>query len=755
MPQIINDGPSIGAVFGDALGTGIGRGLSRLAERKIKSLEDRQDAKSKFGEIVGDEQTQNWLQSLRPQDQLKALQWLSTQAGPSNNPANSEQIVQNLQPVSQNIDQLSSENRQPGQISHREFLNQLGGPGSMPQRLQQPQQALPQNLLQQQQLAQQLRQQQEQAALQQRAMQQQNARPQQQVAPQSNLPTLKRALAAGVRQEPKDIKLSKTQEGYVKGYDTASESVNILDRMEELWKTGKVTAGLYGNVPVGLQNAESQEYAQLGDTLAGLLVSQYGTPTNAKIKFTQGQKPQLTQAREVQKRGMDRLRKEALEKQMVARQRLPQGFFGEEESPELQAAPRKERVESAAPQENKKESDSAEGWGDWISRNVQRIRGKSGGATDVQEQEYKQWLSKLTGGKSDLTPKQQEASDKLRAEKGGTEKAQGFVEEVADKVITGLPFLGLTSGGALGKALIQDIGGSAASTAVERSGGGPVAQILASVAGGAGANRIRNYLKKGGEIKNLPKIAKEAAEISYKKADDLGSKITVEAKKYKNDLLNLHERVEDTTKLAPEERKELLGKLHKWASDAGTNLIKADKIVERKRDINSLFKNSQGKSKEYRNYLDEAQKIMFTKADQIGANHPEWYKSWKTGDDIYKAINYKPEFLRFVEDYPAVKKYIDNPIAQVLISGGTALKLGTGKFGALGVGLAVPVAKKAVQIGAFALSKSPEVRNVLKKAMQATVERNSKQAAREYARLSKATDKFIPLLQDEETPEED
>ncbi len=78
--------------FAAELGTGIGSGLSKLAEKKLNDIAERHKA-SKLDSLFGDQETSNWVSSLRPQDQLKAIQWLQ-----GSNQSNNQQIAQQLQP---------------------------------------------------------------------------------------------------------------------------------------------------------------------------------------------------------------------------------------------------------------------------------------------------------------------------------------------------------------------------------------------------------------------------------------------------------------------------------------------------------------------------------------------------------------------------------------------------------------------------------------------------------------------------------
>src|ERR1700733_5045139 len=44
MPQIINEGPGLGALLGSSLGTGLGSGFNQLAQNKLNQLLNRQQA---------------------------------------------------------------------------------------------------------------------------------------------------------------------------------------------------------------------------------------------------------------------------------------------------------------------------------------------------------------------------------------------------------------------------------------------------------------------------------------------------------------------------------------------------------------------------------------------------------------------------------------------------------------------------------------------------------------------------------------
>jgi hypothetical protein len=96
-----------------------------------------------------------------------------------------------------------------------------------------------------------------------------------------------------------------------KGYEIAQQTTEILDSMEELLNTGKVASGIKGRaLPEWLQTDETQLFDKYSNTLAGLLAQQYGVPTGMKIKFSQSQKPNISQNAGTQRELIKRLRQE-------------------------------------------------------------------------------------------------------------------------------------------------------------------------------------------------------------------------------------------------------------------------------------------------------------------------------------------------------------------------------------------------------------------------------------------------------------
>lgn len=764
--------------FAAELGTGIGTGLSRLAENKIAQLQQRQQA-AKFQNFVEDQQTADWLQTLQPQDQLKALQWLQA----SNTPA-AQQFQQQLQPARQQVQELAAPEEL--QTSSRPFLQQLGG---VPHNLQvQQQQQLPQNLFQQQQLANQLRAQQEQAGLAQQAMQQQ--RQAQLETQSSNLPSLRKALSARAARpsaQPQNIKLSKTQEGYVKGYDTAAESINILNRMEELLNTGNVKSGVYGNVPLFAQNAESQEFAQLGDTLAGLLVSQYGTPTNAKIKFTQGQKPQLTQDARVQRQGIERLRREAMERMNISRQRLPEGYFGEEipmarqiERQSESAAQREpEKVEDTIVSRIAKESPDTlnwfakkaleeeqqglkeEGWLDYFIRNIQRGGAKAQesifGKQETPEEGFER-IEKLTGGKHKFSPEQKSAIKNLEKKNELLMEPKNFTEKVSDRMFESLPLIGLTGikgAGNIGKALLQDLGASTASTAVEEAGGGAGSQFIASLAGGSAARRL---ITKAGSTKNLISIAKDAEKNAYEKSRELGKNINVEGRDYKKKLSDIHEALQETSSIDFKDKEIPLSKFNQWVGDASPSKVNANKILERKNEIDSLIDKS---SEELKPFYIKAKDVMVDQLNKIGSHHKDFNSSWKRSEYLDNALKYPEQFKQMMADIPYVGKYLKNPLAYALASGAQGLYKGKSVEAALssaakGLAVGVPLAgaAKAIEIGVpkvkllsqLVMAQDPKIRELTLDVMRNVIENNKGNLQRSLIKLNKATEPYAELL---------
>jgi len=796
MAQIYRD-PS--RMFGSELGTAIGTGLGRLAQQKLADIEERNLATSKFGNIVGDEQTARWINSLRPQDQMAALQWLGAASGPQG-----QQISQNLQPVQRNIQELATE-QQPAYSPAEQsaFLQQLGGlPNRSQFNPQQPQQPLPQNLVQQRNLADQLKQQQEQQALAQRAQlqqaqQQQMAQQQQQLQQQApQKPTLRAALASGGRAggfagAPQNVKLTKAQEGYVKGYETSQEAIRILDEMEELWNTGKVANGdeWQGFAPYSFQNEESQRFADLAAQLAGMEAQQLGIPTNAKLKYAESLKPTLNKKKNVQLEGIKRFRRQAEEKLNIARHRLPEGYFGEEELPRRQESQVREGPRQAEKQQTreqepepvrelKKQSPDTlnwfarkaleeaeagapkdEGWFDWFTRNINRQTQGS-----APEEEIGRMMKER---EKDLNPEQRAAAKKIESwwnkNKDFYDKPHNFGEKVFDKTMQSLPFIGLmgTKGAAnIGKEIVQDVGSSAASTVAENLGFGKVGQLIASIGGAAGTRKLLNR-GIGKVAKDFLETSKNVSKESYEKARELGKDINIEGRDYKRYMTEVRNDLAETSAIRKfEDKEELLRKFNQWIGDVEHNKINGTKLLNRKQEINSLFKTAKEGEEPF---LARAKELMLKQLDKVP--NKEFDSAWKRGDYLHGALKYPETFKQYMEGNKETGKWLKNPISYVLASGGLNLIKGkslesvlTGGAIGLGVGLPVTAAYKGLSSAVknnwpkirlmtqFLLKEDPKIRNLTLDVMRNVIEDNKGAAQRAMVRLNKATEPYSELI---------
>jgi hypothetical protein len=321
-------------------------------------------------------------------------------------------------------------------------------------------------------------------------------------------------------------------------------------------------------------------------------------------------------------------------------------------------------------------------------------------------------------------------------------KAQGFGEEVLDATIQNLPLTYALGAGNFGAKLVQDIFGTTGMKAAEKLGAGPVGQIAGGLAGGSlGRGALKKFFSQGGTPQKLGELAKNAEEQYWTKAKELGTSIKSDARKYAHGLENLVDEIRDTTAFKTEtQRNDLLQRFERYLNDASSGEINASKLTDRVKEINESFPKFLGpENKTPRKFIERAQKLMFAEAEDIGKKHPEWFKTWEGARDITRAVNFRPEFLSILDDFPWLAKKVTSPILhQALgIGGGTLLGGLTG--GAAG-SLGILGAKKGIELWNF--YSSPATKKLLGESVKNVVERNIPQLAKSLVQLNKEAEKF-------------
>jgi hypothetical protein len=307
MAQILQGQPNVGQRLSQSIGA--------LADRKIQQIEQRyaQQEKAKAYEAL----------KLAP-DQARALAALPDKLQQLILPAYLERLgTQSGEQDSSQEAPLEQLLQQAGQASPQAIQQNMPG---LPQQFQvNPLENVLQSLMAQRQ-PQQQQQAAQQAALGSQVQPIQQQQPQVQAAPiiqqQEVAKATKRPSIAEVLSKPKpgenkqQVAIDNSNANWLKAqskaFDTAQQSVDILDQMEQLLDTGKVASGVKGKyLPLVAQSDETQLFDKMSNTLAGLLSQQYGQPTGMKIKFSQSQKPNIEQNSGTQRELIRRLRKDA------------------------------------------------------------------------------------------------------------------------------------------------------------------------------------------------------------------------------------------------------------------------------------------------------------------------------------------------------------------------------------------------------------------------------------------------------------
>lgn len=337
----------------------------------------------------------------------------------------------------------------------------------------------------------------------------------------------------------------------------------------------------------------------------------------------------------------------------------------------------------------------------------------------------------------------------------GELRPQGGFESVVSNVISNLPVtLALAGTGSLGTAIARDVGATAASKGAESAGLGLPGQLLAGVVGGGiagkGVSKIKNILGKDGSINNLSNLAETAKKQAYAQEAKLGEKITAPALEYQDKLLDLQSKIRNHSlgrgQLTSGEQGDLLHNLDLFINDARSGGIKASKLAERAKEINSLYNTG---NPIYNRYLKQIKGIVQEKISDVGKKHPEWLGELQKANSIHQAQNFGVNLQGMLASTPQIAKLVTNPLAQSLltaVTGGAGLGLGIGSVAGAGVGgvaslAGLSAAKKSAQLLGF-LTKSSATRKLLSQAAVASAERNAPQLANIMLKINKEAEKY-------------
>ncbi len=307
--------------WGNVLGSALGEGLSHLAQAKMQKMKTNEDIKL-LSSLGIDPLHARFINSLPAEQRTQAV---GNYLNAKNQQSQQEQLSREESPLAQTFESAQQQMQQPQQTQDRPSLSNLfnqgtTGSGINPQFLESLRQS---PAIQQQQMQAPEQQQLQQA--QQNVQQPQIAQPKPTQSKSGKNDILAAALSGGDVKHQEALERQKTAKqnainrqntpflkGLTKAQENAETALNVLNHMEELLNTGKVSSGLFhGNVPSVLQNTESQLFESDANTLAQQLAGQTGVPTGFKIKFAQNLKPKLTDREDTQKKRIQQLKKEA------------------------------------------------------------------------------------------------------------------------------------------------------------------------------------------------------------------------------------------------------------------------------------------------------------------------------------------------------------------------------------------------------------------------------------------------------------
>lgn len=311
--------------WGNVIGTGIGEGVASLAETRLKRMKENDEIK--LYTSLGVDPIAARLIQRQPAKQRGAalasiLEHLDSQQnaeqivgqGQAEEPMNQmSQPSGQQRPSLQNI--LGNQNNQTNQLSRSGISQQL-----FPEELRNALQSS-QNPRQQEQEAQQNVQYEPREQTVQPGANLEQQKPKTPGGKHANLiaalragdpsAELARERARTAKQSAIDRQNKPFNEQLSKAKFNAEKTLDFLSNMEQLLETGKVASGLYGKIPYGLQNSESQQFANNGDELAQMLAGQSGVAGAYKIKFNQKLKPKLIDNKQTQRQRIQFLKKQA------------------------------------------------------------------------------------------------------------------------------------------------------------------------------------------------------------------------------------------------------------------------------------------------------------------------------------------------------------------------------------------------------------------------------------------------------------
>lgn len=328
----------------------------------------------------------------------------------------------------------------------------------------------------------------------------------------------------------------------------------------------------------------------------------------------------------------------------------------------------------------------------------------------------------------------------------------------------------LLTGGAAAPLLVRAAAGVGGETLAHQAGLGPVGEIFLGLLGSYGAGKALSkgaaalsergldLSKWGIKPNDLTTTAKAAQEYSYNLEKQLGRDKIVPGKHFSQNLEEYYDKINSNSGISSAVKEELKAKALEVKSIVKEGKLIASDLVEKKKQINQLYKDSLftgKKGEEPRKFLDQLQSLIFKEGDAIGKEgNNVWRKAWRNGDDITKALKYGESLKDIADETPgftsSIKKIMNNPLSKLL---GYSVGLGTGAAtgylplaaGATAIGVGAQGASALYNKGKYLYKflEAPSTRHLLKKAAEQTLHQQAPQLLKTYSQLNKMSDNYI------------
>ena len=321
-------------------------------------------------------------------------------------------------------------------------------------------------------------------------------------------------------------------------------------------------------------------------------------------------------------------------------------------------------------------------------------------------------------------------------------QSETFPERAYERFGRALPATALAAATG-GISLLSSAAGSVAGQAAQDIGAPWPIQVVADIFGSKGYDKLLQKLGSSKiPINTLAILAEEAKGKFYATERELGSKITLNAEPIEEGLIKTLNKVKKDTTLSELERNKLIRDIDEYGSDIINGNTTASQLFERRKELNNIIPRESGTTK---NYYEAIRKPISAVMESQKTTNPEWYKAYKSGDNIHQAMNFSNNFIEGLKDYPKIAKTLKNPLAYGVASLGPAAYFTKDPLTLLATSGAVTggasAIKKGSEIFGF-LSHGSEPRKLLMQASEEMLKRNYPAAARTYAALNGQAEKY-------------